>query len=84
MREIKLNELDDLLAEFDYPVDRETVVNEGEDVTLELADGTENLGAVLEQSSEDTFESVDDLESEVMNLLPQHAVGEPYQSEGEG
>jgi hypothetical protein len=49
-----------------------------------LADGTENLGAVLEQSSEDSFESVDDLESEVLNLLPQHAVGEPYQSEWEG
>jgi hypothetical protein len=53
-------------------------------VTLLLADGTENLGDLIAGSDGETFESPDDLNNEVMNLLPRHAVGEPYQSEGEG
>lgn len=83
-REVKLNQLDAVLEEFDYPCDRETVVERGRDVTLVLAEGTENLGELVAASNDGTFESAEDLSTEVMNLLPQHAVGEPYQSEGEG
>lgn len=83
-RDVKLNELDAVLAELDYPVSRESVVDACDDVTLVLADGEENLGTVVAGSGNDAFDSVDDLENEVMNLLPRHAVGEPYQSEGEG
>jgi hypothetical protein len=43
-----------------------------------------NLGSTISESSADVFESTDDLASEVMSRLPRHAVGEPYQSEGEG
>jgi hypothetical protein len=43
-----------------------------------------NLGESIGESSEDAFESVDDLANEVRSGLPRHAVGEPYQSEGEG
>lgn len=84
IREVKLSGLDELLEEFDYPCSHETAVAEGRTVTLLLADGTENLGDVIERSTDDTFDSMDDLETEVMNLLPRTAVGEPYQSEGEG
>jgi len=83
-RQVKLSHLDRPLEEFEYPVDRETIVEGTRDVTVELADGTENLADLVGESSDATFESVNDLSSEVMNLLPQHAVGEPYQSEGEG
>ncbi|WP_338728355.1 hypothetical protein [Haladaptatus sp. DJG-WS-42] len=81
---VKLNELDDVLGELDYPLSRGAVTTACADVTLLLADGHENLGALLERSHEDTFESQDDLLNEILGLLPQHAVGEPYQSEGEG
>lgn len=83
-REVRLNELDSLLAEQDYPVERETAADAFDDVTLELADGTESLGHLIASSSDDAFDSAEDLESEVLNLLPRSAVGEPYQSEGEG
>lgn len=83
-REVLLSELRDELDAFDYPVAHETVVREGQDVTLLLADGTEPLGDVIATSAAEEFESVDELSTEVMNLLPRHAVGEPYQSEGEG
>lgn len=83
-REVKLNQLDQVLDDFHYPVAREHLQEETSDVTLSLADGTENLGGIIAGSNEDTFDSVDDVQSEVMNLLPRHAVGEPFQSEGDG
>lgn len=83
-REVKLNDLGPILDAFEYPIARDAVAKNCADVTLELADGEENLGALIEQSTEDQFESADDLVNEILGLLPQHAVGEPYQSEGEG
>jgi hypothetical protein len=53
-------------------------------MTLRLADGEENLGDVLTGSNAKRFDSADELESELMSLLPRNAVGEPSQSEGEG
>ena len=83
-REVKLSHLDDVLEEFDYPIEREAAVSAGEDVTLLLADGTENLGDVVSRSGTEEFESAEELSTEIMGLLPRRAVGEPYQSEGEG
>ena len=83
-REVKLSHLDGLLEGFEYPVERGTVVEGTRDVTVELADGTETLGGIVATSSHDTFESVTDLSSEVMNLLPRRAVSESYQSRGRG
>ncbi len=83
-RTVKLNELRGLVAELHYPLERETASEAFDDVTLQLADGTKNLGAVIADSNAETFETAEDLETEVQNLLPRRAVGEPYQSEGEG
>ncbi|MFD1647308.1 hypothetical protein [Haloarchaeobius litoreus] len=83
-RKIKLNELDGLLTDFDYPVDPDEVAADCEDVTLQLADGEANLAETVAGSDADTFASVDELRSEVLSLLPRRSVGEPFQSEGEG
>ncbi|WP_332898800.1 DUF5789 family protein [Haladaptatus sp. CMSO5] len=83
-RHVKLNDLASVLDELSFPLERTAGVEQCGDVTLQLADGRENLGALLERSNEDRFESPDDLLNEILSLLPQHAVGEPYQSEGEG
>ena len=83
-REVKLNRLETVLDELDYPVNRAAAASAFADVTVVLAEGTVNLGDRIDESSEDTFESVDDLVNEVRSGLPRHAVGEPYQSEGEG
>lgn len=82
-REVKLGELDAVLADLDYPTSPAAVRRACDDVTLVLADGTENLGDVVAESSAGSFDSADELRSEVMGLLPRHAVGEPYQSEGD-
>jgi len=81
---VKLNQLDEVLADLDYPIDGQAAASALDDVTLQLSDGQENLGQTIRQSSDEEFESPEDLSSEVMNLLPRHAVGDPYQSEGEG
>ena len=81
---VKLNHLDDALDVLEYPVDRQRAAEQCDDVTLDLADGHENLGAVIAGSTQNRFHSADELASEVRSLLPQHAVGDPYQSEGEG
>lgn len=83
-REVKLNRLESALEDLDYPVTRDDAAAATEDVTLVLADGESNLGDVIATSSDESFDSVDILASEVRGLLPRRAVGEPYQSEGEG
>lgn len=83
-QKIKLNELAEYLEAFDYPIDRATAAEHSQNTTLVLADGEQDLNELLEQSNADEFDSENDLETEVFNLLPRNAVGEPYQSEGEG
>ena len=83
-RDVHLNDIEPVLEELEYPISRESVAERCDDVTLVLADGEENLGDLVAESGGDEFSSMDDLENEIFNLLPRHAVGEPYQSEGEG
>ncbi|WP_226040491.1 hypothetical protein [Natrinema sp. DC36] len=84
MSDVKLSRIESVLEDLEYPVTNDRAAAELEDVTLLLADGERNLGALIERSDSDRFESMDDLESELNNVLPREAVGEPYQSEGEG
>ncbi|WP_227355462.1 DUF5789 family protein [Haladaptatus salinisoli] len=83
-REVKLNHVESVLRELSYPISREDAAERFDDVTLVLAEGEKNLGEHVSQMSDAEFESADDLENEVFNNLPRRAVGEPYQSEGEG
>ncbi|HKJ59996.1 MAG TPA: DUF5789 family protein [Halobacteriales archaeon] len=84
MGEVKLSELESVLAELSYPVSKRAAVEELDDVTLLYADGEEDLEAVLERVNTEYFESWQDLSAEIYNHLPTEAVGEPGQSEGEG
>lgn len=83
-REVKLSRVQRVFAELDYPTSRETAASRFEDVTLLLADGETNLGATVGDLPTERFDTADDLEAEVYGSLPRNAVGEPYQSEGEG
>ena len=82
--DVKLSNIETVLEEFEYPVSQPAAAKQCADVTILLADGETNLGAIVTTSSSDSFESMDDLKTEVFNLLPRNAVGEPFQSEGEG
>ena len=83
-RETKLSRIDAVLADHDYPTTREGAASAFDDVTLLLADGETNLGGTVRDLPTDEFASADELQAEVFGALPRSAVGEPYQSEGEG
>ncbi|ELY89293.1 DUF5789 family protein [Natrialba taiwanensis] len=81
---LKLNEIDTAFETLTYPVTSDDAADEFSDTTLVLADGERNLGSLLRQLQADRFETADELEAELHNVLPREAVGEPFQSEGEG
>ncbi|WP_459192461.1 DUF5789 family protein [Halosimplex sp. J119] len=82
--ELELADLQTYLEEFDYPADRDELAAACEDVTVQLVEGQRNLGDLLADANVDRFDSPDDAYTAVQNDLPREAVGEPYQSEGEG
>jgi len=83
-RTTRLSRVEEVLDELDYPAMRADAADELSDVTLELADGEVNLGEVVSETSSDSFESPEQLRNALNNALPREAVGEPYQSEGDG
>ena len=83
-KEIQLKGTEELFEQLSYPISRAAVTEEFAAVTVQLADGEVNLGDLLSEGSSETFDSADDLEIALHNALPREAVGEPYQSEGEG
>ena len=83
-REVRLSHLDELLDELDYPVTPAEAAAELDDVTLQLADGEENLGDIVGGMPGESYRSPDALTAGLHNTLPRGAVGEPFQSEGDG
>ncbi len=82
-RRIKFKNVSTVLEEVEYPAERTVMADELTDVTLVLADGEANLGELIAETAGETFESADDIKTELHNVLPREAVGEPYQSEGD-
>lgn len=80
---VKLSRLESVLSELSYPISREAAAAQLEGVTLLVADGEEDLGAVVAGVGSDSFDSVGDLRDEVFEYLPGSALGEPGQSEGD-
>lgn len=83
-REVKLSRIDSMLTKLSYPVSREIAAESFEDVTVTFADGEANLGELISETPADEFDSFEELRDEINNTVPREAVGEPYQSEGEG
>lgn len=83
-REVRLSQLEEVFSEFEYPVSREDAAGEVADVTVQFADGEANLGKLVSKTGSESYRNTRELTEELNNTLPRGAVGEPYQSEGEG
>ena len=83
-RDIKLNELTELLESATYPLSVDTAQQEFGDVVLVYADGSEPLDEVLDRLEDEQFDSAEEAQSSIFNTVPVEGVGEPGQSEGEG
>lgn len=84
VRKVQLKDTKSVFEEVSYPIVRTEAAQQFDVVTLDLADGTENLGSLIADSPHERFDSVAALEAELHNVLPRNAVCEPFQSEGEG
>ncbi|GAB3021313.1 DUF5789 family protein [Natronobiforma cellulositropha] len=84
MDTVKLSRVETALEELTYPVARTTASDQLAGTTLLLADGERDLGELVGRIESPRFDTAEDLGSELHNVLPREAVGEPYQSEGEG
>lgn len=82
--EIRLNQLESVIGPLAYPISNDATCEAVAGVTLVYPDGEEPLSAVVARSQAETFDSVEDLETEVFSNVPTEAVGEPGQSEGDG
>ncbi len=82
-RVVRLNRINMVLSNLEYPISPATAARECEGIIVELAEGTINLNETIRKSRADRFISAEDLELELMSLLPRSAVGEPFQSEGD-
>ena len=80
---IKINRVKNALDRVDYPLGRQAAAAEFDDVTLIFADGEANLGELIANCDRAAFDSADDLDTELNNVMPIEAVGEPGQSEGD-
>jgi hypothetical protein len=82
-RVVRLNRIDSVFSTLQYPTTPSQVAADCEGVVVELSEGSVDLAETVRSSDADEFSSADDLGLEFMSLLPRHAVGEPYQSEGD-
>ena len=83
VRKIEFGDVSTLLGEITYPLERTAAAEEFADVTLVLADGEADLGNLISETANETFDSAADLETALHNVLPRRAVGKPYQSDGD-
>jgi hypothetical protein len=83
VRKVELRNISKVLNDSKYPLARSAAAEEFSDVTLVLADGKADLGALISETTNETFESASDIETALHNVLPRRAVGEPHQSEGD-
>ena len=80
---IKLRQLPERLEELSYPISRDDAAVATRETTITYADGEGNLGTLSGETSADSYSNADDLFSELQNVMPVEAVGEPGQSDGD-
>ena len=81
--EINLSRLEPTLEDHAYPADRAALAESFAGTTLLFADGEGDLGDLIGDVDQETFESADDAFVALQNVLPVEAVGEPGQSDGD-
>ena len=82
-KSIKLSHLRTVLQDISYPVERREAASAFDGVTILMADGNADLGALIRECVTDEFADSMDLYYELHNAMPIAALGEPGQSDGD-
>lgn len=81
--QVKLSRVESRLDELSYPITRDDAATELSDVTVLMADGEANLGALVSELGSDSFGESSALYEELQSSMPVEALGEPGQSDGD-
>jgi division protein CdvB (Snf7/Vps24/ESCRT-III family) len=73
-REVTPDQVDALFEDLSYPILRIDAAREFADVTLQFAEDEANLGELVSETKNDAFDSIDDLETELREVIPDDAV----------
>ncbi|EMA53896.1 DUF5789 family protein [Halococcus thailandensis] len=82
---VEFGEFGDRMESFDYPLDHETLVDEHGDAEIGLPDGETRLDELLAplQDDEQTYQDPAELETMILNLVGDDAIGrENYSDRG--
>lgn len=82
---VEFGKFEQTMEEIDYPIDNEELLEQYGDAELELSGEPTTLSEVLEpvQDDEQTYENEEDLETMIMNMVGDDAVGrEGYSDRG--
>ncbi len=81
---VEFGELDEKLAQHDYPVTVEEIIDDYGDHELELSGGEESVHEVLEPYTEQPdqqFNDADEVKQAILNMVGTEAVGRPRYSD---
>ena len=78
---MRLNGVDDRLERHQYPTTSEELIAAHGNATVELADGSERLGDVLERFGEQTFDDAEDVFTTLRAGVCHRGVGRRFYSD---
>lgn len=82
---VEFGEFEETMETLDYPIDHDELLDEHGEAELELSGESTTLSEVLDpvQDDEQTYENEEDLETMIMNMVGDDAVGrEGYSDRG--
>lgn len=82
---MNFGDIDDVLAELSYPIEKEEFVSEYGDRTLDRTNADPiSIEELFEGTGGDTFETEDGVRQAILNLMPSESVGRQRYSDRAG
>ena len=78
---VELGELGDELRGREYPAGKDELLDEYGDEPLELTNEDTSLEEILEPYNQDEYESYEDIEAAIMNMVGDEAIGRKHYSD---
>ncbi|MDJ1431425.1 hypothetical protein [Halostagnicola sp. A-GB9-2] len=72
---VELGDLGDELEEREYPASQDDILEDHGDAELDMGEETTTLAEILEPLNEDEYESSDEVEQAIMNMVGDEAIG---------
>jgi len=81
---VELSELETVLGDLEYPTTRTDAATSLAGTTLAHAGGETDLGGLVSETGADSFDHPDDVVVALHDVMPESALGELGEAEGDG